>query len=359
MSIRFNCTDCGKELQTPDELAGKRARCKACGTVQTVPEYEEPAPEREEDEPRRRKRKRRSREGRAKSSATKAVIIFGSLAALFVCLILMIGGATYYFLSPRGSLSDEVRYLPDNYAQIRVYQFDSIRSSAAFGELQKCPNFRTHFSFAHTPKGRLLDLSKATVAETIIAEKGIEEVAILTMKNKVAIQDLVDPGTTPAESKVSGRTVYEVDGKSYFIDGKRVVVGSPTLMRAILSRNGDAKTSDNMKAALKEADFSRHDLMIMDPGGLFGEMFKGLPGQLTGDMPIALIADTDYSMPMKRRLVMIYPNPAAAAAAAQRTDMMPAVPERKPADMKVRVEGSRVINEYTVPANQLCDDFGG
>lgn len=36
MPITFSCS-CGKKLQVNDEFAGRRARCQACGVVQTVP----------------------------------------------------------------------------------------------------------------------------------------------------------------------------------------------------------------------------------------------------------------------------------------------------------------------------------
>lgn len=39
MPIAFDCT-CGKTLRVPDEAAGKRAKCPACGIVGLVPEPE-------------------------------------------------------------------------------------------------------------------------------------------------------------------------------------------------------------------------------------------------------------------------------------------------------------------------------
>src|SRR5689334_19777531 len=38
MAIRFPCSQCGKRLEAPEELAGKRIRCPECNTVQGVPE---------------------------------------------------------------------------------------------------------------------------------------------------------------------------------------------------------------------------------------------------------------------------------------------------------------------------------
>jgi predicted RNA-binding Zn-ribbon protein involved in translation (DUF1610 family) len=38
MSIRFRCTNCGKELKAAVEHAGVRVKCPACGTIQAVPQ---------------------------------------------------------------------------------------------------------------------------------------------------------------------------------------------------------------------------------------------------------------------------------------------------------------------------------
>jgi len=44
MPIEFRCTQCGKLLRTPDETAGKQARCPECGTTVPVPQPTAPAP---------------------------------------------------------------------------------------------------------------------------------------------------------------------------------------------------------------------------------------------------------------------------------------------------------------------------
>lgn len=37
MPIEFRCAQCQKLLQTPDETAGKQAKCPQCGTIQQIP----------------------------------------------------------------------------------------------------------------------------------------------------------------------------------------------------------------------------------------------------------------------------------------------------------------------------------
>ena len=44
MSIEFNCATCGKPFKVDDQWAGKRAKCKGCGNVITIPGPETVAP---------------------------------------------------------------------------------------------------------------------------------------------------------------------------------------------------------------------------------------------------------------------------------------------------------------------------
>jgi len=38
VTIRFECTACGKQLRIPESSAGKRGKCPACGTTLSLPE---------------------------------------------------------------------------------------------------------------------------------------------------------------------------------------------------------------------------------------------------------------------------------------------------------------------------------
>ena len=43
MSIRFACPGCGKTIEVPDGLAGRRGKCPGCRTVFDVPRQSDPA----------------------------------------------------------------------------------------------------------------------------------------------------------------------------------------------------------------------------------------------------------------------------------------------------------------------------
>lgn len=38
--IKFSCTQCGQSYRVSDEYAGKRVKCKGCGTSNTIPAVE-------------------------------------------------------------------------------------------------------------------------------------------------------------------------------------------------------------------------------------------------------------------------------------------------------------------------------
>lgn len=42
MTIQFNCTECNKTIETPDDSAGKQCRCPDCGQVMQIPDPEIP-----------------------------------------------------------------------------------------------------------------------------------------------------------------------------------------------------------------------------------------------------------------------------------------------------------------------------
>jgi hypothetical protein len=135
MPILVRC-DCGKQLKAKDELAGRRVKCPGCGAVLTVPDIDEPAPnrpsapkaepprrpkarsgareeydeeeeEQEEDEdeeeeverPRRRRRKARrpSRSGLSRHDLYYVAIY---QKVLLLCILCNIGAAVAYAALP-------------------------------------------------------------------------------------------------------------------------------------------------------------------------------------------------------------------------------------------------------------------
>src|SRR5437870_1567813 len=142
MSIRFSCPECGKEFTVPDDLGGKKIRCKACDTMMLVPGgdeviAEEPRRRRDEEpeEPPTRARRRdrdespvevddrRPRRGdrKKKGSALKVVLLVGVLGAFLVCPICGGGGwAIWHFAIRDRGAADDMKYVPDNFSELHA-----------------------------------------------------------------------------------------------------------------------------------------------------------------------------------------------------------------------------------------------
>jgi hypothetical protein len=327
MSIRFSCPECKKEFEVGDDLAGKRIRCKGCSTLMVVPGEPEViaaevvddpgSPERgrvrdddersarprrrervddspsDDDRPRRRDQDRdRDRPRRKKSSALKIFLVLGVLGGLFAVMLCGGGFAAWYFAIRDRGLADDLKYMPDTFTSLHVINFDAVKNAPAYAKAQTCPGGKEHFAFTKTPDGKSVDVVRAMIGET-----SFDKVTVLTLRNEPTIQDLVDPSTKLTESTIAGKKVYETSKSSYLIVGKRVVIASNAAMQKILQRNGTAKFSDSTRDAMKEVDFSRPETVVID----FSQVLSGLRDlmQTIGqELPVAIVMDMDYQMPM-------------------------------------------------------------
>lgn len=345
MPIRFSCPECGKELQTPDEAAGKRIKCRSCQTAMIVPggaepETSEPPPE--EPKPRKKCSASKSRGG----SGMKMVLILGSLGLLGAC-VLIGGGVGIYFLVNGGGLGGDSKYLPDNVTNLQVVDIDDLKSSAAWSEMQKCPNFNREFKFFE------LGGKKIDPAKIVIARKATETVFVMTMKKSAAIGDLLGDVSKAREVQIAGKTVHDVNGTAWFIDGKRVVVGPEKLVRSILERKGEPKMTETMKSAMKEANFRKPMVAIMDMSE-----FRGMAGGLAAqefDLPDAMVAESDFRMPMNRRIKMICKDSEMAKRIADKAEK-DRDRNKKIENITIRASGSLVIAEST--DSNACDGIG-
>jgi hypothetical protein len=347
MPIRFSCAQCGKSLQAPDHLAGKRVKCLSCNAIVTAPggvqtvtavparvvveakpteEPKRPAmvqakrvqeseeivdmdpddqprddEESDDDRPRRERPRRKKKRRRSSSSGkgTKIALILG-VAAFFILLIAVGGGfAAWYFFRHGGggdSLDAEMVYLPDQCESLAVIQYDAVRSSPMYAELGKTAEGKKDFEFSKTPGGKELDVVRAVLAK---ASSGNYEVAVLTMRSKVTIQDVTDSGAEIAESKESGKTMYTVKDKSYFIDGKKVVISSSDGIRLLLRRPAEAQFTEGMKKAVKSADFKKPVVIMMafDSTTQLNNDVQNILNALRQSLPQAMVAEADLSVP--------------------------------------------------------------
>jgi hypothetical protein len=405
MTIQFSCTGCGKTLQAPDELLGKRAKCKSCGTAVLIsgsepveaepvvvepvrpvrrseqiiePEEvvrhpdsraddadDEPRPRRRtrsredddivdleesrsSDRPRRRRRRRQSSGG---SGAKFAVI----LAVVGLLLLIVLGGggfAAWYFMRDTGPLAAEKKYLPDSISSISIYQLDKIKSSPAYADILKCSNQQQRFAFVKTSGGKELDVVRAVVAAAPYP------ITILTMRNPVTIKDVVDATDQPTESKESGKTIYSVGERGYFIDGKLVVMSTPGWLRHLLNLPHDLVLSDTMKTAFEKADFNKPVVHLRS----FDDENRGQANvqgnfSLLGPPPQSMVMESDYQSPASIQMKFICKDANAANAMGQlfrgTTQAVQAFGPLK--DSTVEVNDTTVSLRATIKASDLCN----
>ena len=281
----------------------------------------------------------------------KLLLVLGLLGGLFGCVLCAGGGAVWYFVY-RGSAGDDMRYLPDNCGFLTVVQVDELKASSAYAEAMKCPGAKERLGFFKLPGGKPLDITRA-----VTARAGAAEIHIWTMKRPATIQDFIEGNAKPRESQVNGKTIYELGATAYHIDGKHVINGPAEQVRAILQRAGEPRLSDNMKRAMREVDFSRPLVAAADVAAMFGAF--GGAVNATGDLPLAFAADSDFRMPMSRRVKIICRDAAAAAATAAKFEKDKAVVGNKMPNATVRISGSMVI--ITGTSSDTCGDlyFGG
>src|SRR5262245_46048645 len=194
MPIQFTCPGCAKKFQVPDELVGKRLRCKGCSAVTTVPMEAEivddapavasvPRAEPSADdgvivaevvEPRRG----RERGPRRKRSALKVILIVGLIGGLLACLVGAGGTAVWYFGIRDRGLAGDMKYMPDYFSHLQVVNYDVVKSAPAFEKAQNCPGAKNRFTFVKTPDGKTLDVTHA-----MIASSPVETVTLLRLRN--------------------------------------------------------------------------------------------------------------------------------------------------------------------------------
>ncbi len=388
--IQVTCPGCGKTLQAPDSFAGKRAKCKSCGTatliggdenavvedlVQVVePEEVAAAPasrvddDEEERRPRRRdrsreddeddegeaprpaRRRRRKRRPSSSGNGAKIAIIAGGITLL---LLLLIGGggfAVWYFGFKKddGPFGAEKKFLPDSLSVVAIYQIDKIKSSPAYGELAKCSNQKNRFAFAKTTGGKDLDVLRAVVVAEPFA------VTILTMRNAPTIKDIVDDGSPVTESKENGKTIYAVGGRAYHIDGKQVVIATPDWLKHILNLPHAMVLPDDMKQALARCDLSKPMVTIVTKSKLKMQSaaFVG-----TDEVPPeAYSFEADYQLPMQVQFKVFYKDVAAANKSADEARKLKI--DKEPGS-SLEVKDTTVILSKTVRSSELCGFTGG
>jgi hypothetical protein len=204
-------------------------------------------------------------------------------ALLCFCVICgVIVGAILWFTP-----IDSLKYAPDGCRCVMVINIDQVENTEAFETLKESPALRTYFIEA----GRMVmddpfeckALEQAGIAQLVYAGgdsiawsvlgdvSGLnrdEMVIVLKTRRDITAGDLLHDTSMKgpfAASNVNGYTINEgADGAFCVVDKRRLVIARAATLREILTRGKQPDLSDNLKAALKKADFSKAFAFAID-----------------------------------------------------------------------------------------------
>ncbi len=289
MSISFACAGCGKKFNVADNLAGRKGKCQNCGTVFLIPAAaaaappigrSRPAPPDEDDfgttftpPPRRRKK--------GGSGMKMTAMISGGV----LLLALLVLGGWWFFFSSSG-LPAEAKYLPDDCVAIAYIDVEEVFDSAAY----KSAKQKFGQEIDKGLKGFEKDMGfPATDVASVLAGMPASErdsVAVIKLKKSVTGSQLIS-GKSVKEEKVGGATLYAPEfGEAFaLVDSKTVLFGRKEGLKKVLERGGKPKMTEGMKAALKEADFSKTVTVAFDGKSVAKEAAGAIPpGTPLGDV---------------------------------------------------------------------------
>jgi hypothetical protein len=322
MSIAFSCPDCEKTFKVPDAMAGRKAKCSGCGATILIANVigltekptarirskaaivkdddnyqEEDAPPRkgrirqddaedvddelddDDEEPTRKSRKRRGKSKKKKKSSAMllALLVVGGVTLL---VLAGAGGGLAWYFWP--SSVDPAKFAPDNCKMVMVMNMEQLEGTPAYDALERESSKLNNQMFA----GNNSSLKKSRVAQVQIfsavgggfaggpnpigGNPATNEQTVIVVKTKdsISVDDLRNDPTLKGpftETKVNGYTLYEGNPMSFCrLNSRQVLLGPSGALRAVLNRDKKPEFSDNLKAAIDKADFSKPFAMAID-----------------------------------------------------------------------------------------------
>jgi hypothetical protein len=311
MTIAFSCPGCGKQFKVSDTMAGRKAKCSACATVMLVPSAEQgvaaaptrqppppPADDYGGDEPAPRKVKKRK-----KSRTGLLIALLGLGGAVLGCCVCTGGflGLGYFNvwdpLALFGSLPAEVRYLPDRCSVVAVVNVEQMQDSECYKQMKKeFPDIKDDdivdkgLGIAGTNVQRMvLGVVLPQGAGFMNMGGNVEEVRVVKTKKAVTASDIVSKRGNAQfkQIKVKDYTIYELSGQSFCVVEDTVVIFSAKAdtLKRVLERDKKPEFSDDMQAAIKQANFSKSVGFAVDFKSFKGPPSPPMPGGPRPGMP--------------------------------------------------------------------------
>ncbi len=303
------CPGCQTQLQLPDGMEGRQAKCPQCNMVFQIPSITStppappppPAPPTgggfQYDAPERAPRKR----GRSSQAKKGNKVLLFSLIGGGVLLLAVLGFGGYMLVSwifsgPGG----DIRYLPDDTNVVASVKVDSILQSGAYKRIMEMEGLEEGEEPMKENFAKSLGIPMDDISSIMIGGKiGLKALkggggapsftVIVRTKKAFSADDIIDELTGGEaefeEDEVGDFTIYYPGPDSFgppiafsVVESNKIVFSNnKDVLEEVLDRNGNPDLSDKMKETMDNVNWSSSVVVVAALGDLFEDAFELLP----------------------------------------------------------------------------------
>ena len=284
MNITVTCNSCGQKLSAPSALAGRRVPCPKCKAPLDVPATSgaSPGPPIAVPQAVPENRPYSTQPPVAPVLADAGMIDLGLGAPLapapysaarpaarskgalvpiiaIIVLLFLVGGGVgaWLMLGSKGGLGSDLRYVPDDSDAVLSADVNGFISSGVGQKVKaKTAGMLAEFnrSLPQDAKFKPEDVGRVTVG---VSFQSGQMAGVIHMSAAVTDQDFSD-GVKGVKKTVGSFHLTIVDGAAFCrIDDYTIAFGHERTLGQVLERNGPAKLSGEVTAAMNEVDFSK------------------------------------------------------------------------------------------------------
>lgn len=286
--IAVECPNCNATLKAPPEFAGKVATCPECGTkvrVPVGPTTPQGSPPPAAGPPKRSAPATAAPSdplgidtgasdpfaaapaaaGPSRPRRKKKPAVDPKTAGIIAAVVLLVGGAGYWFATRSSGPGDAMRYMPDNLAVLAVVRYDEIVNSNFTKTAQKeLPQAKDADKMAQRAVSREFGLTEDEFDKIehiwIGGNAKDESVVYAQFKEDVSskkIRKWFDKQKFES-STVGDKKLYKSNRMAFcVVDGRAAIFGEPDALKDVLKRDGEPKMAKGMSDALGNADMSQ------------------------------------------------------------------------------------------------------
>jgi hypothetical protein len=194
-----------------------------------------------------------------------------------ILIVSLLAGGVYLVMRSWGTNVDWLKFMPDEAQMIARVDVQAVRASGLY-EKMKQVNPAMEEQIQQGLRGTSLRLEDIAAVSLGGSFQDREKFVAVVQTNRSVSEDEVRGAKTTRQENVGDYTLHFADKYAGArIDDNTVVSGSPEMVKAVLSRNGPARFSPALQAAVDDAGFSSDVTLVMTLQGLPG-MNRAVPG---------------------------------------------------------------------------------